>query len=159
MTFAPMTQPQVPQDAPAYDRPGWVPPPPYPPYPPYPVGGTYAPQSYAPPAPVHYAPYGFHPPYPYAPPMPRRTSPDAAISLIAGVAAWVFVPLLGAVIAVVFGVRARRQIREARGTLDGAGMATVGLVLGGLQLVGFALLILMGVLALAVGFGMFVGSR
>lgn len=145
MTFAPPPVP-MPQDAPAYDRPGWVPPPPY----------LHAPPG-GPAAPHPYALYGFHPPY--APPVVRRTSPDAAISLIAGVAGWLFVPFLGAVVAVVFGVRARRRIREAHGLLDGEGIATVGLVLGGLQLVGFALLVFAGLLALAVGVGMFIGSR
>ena len=151
MTFAPLPQPNMPQDAPAYDRPGWVPP-----YPQYPSGSPAVPHLSAPPAPP-FAPYGFSP-Y-HAPPVVRRTSPDATISLIAGIAAWMFVPFLGAVIAVIFGVRARRQIREARGLLDGEGMATVGLVLGGLQLVGFALIVFAGLLALVVGFGMLMGAH
>ncbi|GAB4498424.1 MAG: hypothetical protein OHK0052_11750 [Anaerolineales bacterium] len=64
-------------------------------------------------------------PYPTA-----ATSPAAIISLIAGIASWFIAPLLGAIIAIVSGHLARREIRSSNGNLTGDGLAVAGLVLG-----------------------------
>jgi len=64
---------------------------------------------------------------------PERSS-LALISLIAGIATWVLLPVIGAIVAVITGHRARREIRDSMEQLTGNGMATVGLVLGYLQL-------------------------
>ncbi len=58
----------------------------------------------------------------------------AIISLVAGVLSWVMLPLIGAVVAVVCGHLARKEIRESGGRLAGQGMATAGLVLGYIQI-------------------------
>jgi hypothetical protein len=81
-------------------------------------------------------PYG---PAGYGYPPPRRTNVLAVISLVAGIASWVLVPLVGAVGAVVTGHIAMRQIR--RTGEDGNGMAIAGLVLGYLNIL-FSLLML-----------------
>lgn len=146
-----------PQDAPDFGRPGWVPPA-YPAHPAHPPTTHDAAQYPATPAPAPgfvYHPYAR--PY-FAPPVPR-TCTDATISLIAGAAAWLFVPLLGAVIAVVFGIRARRQIRAAGGTLDGDGMALVGLILGWTQIVLMLALTALLLLVAAFGLGMRFATR
>ncbi len=75
----------------------------------------------------------YYPP-PYQPPMVVQSSSMATISLITGIAAWVILPVIGAVIAVLTGHMARREIAASRGTMGGGGQATAGLVLGYIQL-------------------------
>lgn len=60
-----------------------------------------------------------------------RTSGLAVASLVFGVLSWCALPVLGAILAIVLGHAARNEIRRALpGTVDGDGMALVGLVLG-----------------------------
>ncbi len=65
-----------------------------------------------------------------------RTSGLAVASLVFGVLSWCALPVLGAILAIVLGHSARGEIRRALpGTVDGDGMALVGLVLGWAHLV------------------------
>ena len=64
-----------------------------------------------------------------------ETSTLAAISLISGILAWFFLPLVGAVIAIITGHMAKSEIRKNPVYLSGDGLATAGLVLGYAQLV------------------------
>ncbi|MFQ3662866.1 MAG: DUF4190 domain-containing protein [Chloroflexaceae bacterium] len=64
----------------------------------------------------------------------------AIISLVAGILAWAVVPIIGAMVAVVCGHIARKQIRESGGQLSGQGLALAGLILGYTQLALGALL-------------------
>ena len=60
-----------------------------------------------------------------------RTSGTAVASLVFGVLAWVMLPFIGAVLAVVLGHVARGEIRRAApGSVQGDGMALAGMVLG-----------------------------
>lgn len=90
-----------------------------------------APQSYAPP-PVY-------PPQMYgqqaAAAVVAPTCTTATVSLISGIVAWFALPIIGAIVAIVAGHMAKREIRDAGGQLGGDGMATAGLVLGYLQIV------------------------
>ena len=65
-----------------------------------------------------------------SPPALPQTSSSALISLIAGIASWFILPVLGAIVAVIAGHMAKKDIRNSMGHLTGDGMATVGLVLG-----------------------------
>ncbi|MFD0726291.1 DUF4190 domain-containing protein [Lysobacter brunescens] len=65
----------------------------------------------------------------------RKTSTLAIISLVAGICGWTVLPLLGTIAAIITGHMARGEIRRSGGTLDGDGMAMIGLVLGWLQVV------------------------
>jgi hypothetical protein len=83
-----------------------------------------------------------------------RTSSLAVVSLIFGILAYVFLPGIGALIAVVCGHSARSEIRRAPpGSLDGDGLALAGLILGWIQLaltviaIGVFLLFIAGVIA------------
>lgn len=83
-----------------------------------------------------------------------RTSSLAIVSLIFGILAWVFLPFVGALIAVICGHSARSEIRRAPpGTIDGDGLALAGLILGWIQLafsvvaVAFVILIAIGAIA------------
>lgn len=83
-----------------------------------------------------------------------RTSSLAVVSLIFGILAYVFLPGVGALVAVICGHSARSEIRRAPpGTIEGDGLALAGLVLGWIQLagviiaIGLAILILIGVVA------------
>lgn len=73
-----------------------------------------------------------------------RTNSLAVASLIAGIAAWVVCPLLGAVLAIIFGHIARGQIKTSGEA--GGGLALAGLILGyahlALGVLGFILVIL-----------------
>lgn len=70
----------------------------------------------------------------YTPQPMAQTSTLAIVSLVSGIVSWFLLPLIGAVIAVITGHMARREIRESMGAMTGDGMALVGLILGYLQL-------------------------
>lgn len=59
-----------------------------------------------------------------------KTSPLAITSLVTGLLGWTLMPVLGSLVAIVTGHMARSEIRRSGGTLDGDGMALVGLALG-----------------------------
>jgi len=63
----------------------------------------------------------------------RVTPPNSTLavaSMILGILGWTFLPLLGAIIAVITGHMAKNEIKNSRGQLSGDGMATAGLLLG-----------------------------
>ena len=78
---------------------------------------------------------------------PTKTSGKAIASLIAGIIGWILLPYIGAFVAIYYGHKAKREIRESEGTLTGDGLATVGLVLGYSVLVvgALAICIILGV--------------
>lgn len=84
---------------------------------------------------------------------PARSSSWAIVSLICGILAWLGVFGLGGLLAVIFGHIAKKEIRESNGMVSGDGLATVGLILGyvniAISLIGVCLGILFfaGVLA------------
>jgi len=66
---------------------------------------------------------------------PRSTCTLAVVSLCFGIAAWTVLPFIGAIVAVICGHLARRDIRQTVSEpLDGDGLAVTGLVLGYAQL-------------------------
>ena len=80
-------------------------------------------------------------------PAPAPTSTAAIVSLSFGIAGWVLLPLLAAIVAIVAGHMARAEIRRSQGALQGDGLAIAGLILG----YGNLLLMLAVVLMIAVG--------
>jgi len=89
-----------------------------------------------------YQDYRETPPPGYA----QQTSSLAIVSLVAGIVSYFFLPVIGAITAIITGGIAKRQIRESNGRLTGRGMATWGVILGwiniGLGLVVGCLIIL-----------------
>jgi hypothetical protein len=83
--------------------------------------------------------------------MPAATSSLAIGSMIAGILSWVMIPILAAIVAVVLGHMARREVRDSRGHLTGDGMALVGMVLGYIQLGLVAIAILVAIFFVIVG--------
>jgi hypothetical protein len=79
-----------------------------------------------------------------------RTSSFAIMALILGIVAWIFLPFIAAIGAIITGHMGRREIRASQGQLSGAGMATAGLILGyiniALSLVAFCLVLFLVVL-------------
>lgn len=73
----------------------------------------------------------------------QRTNPLALASLVAGVLAWIVAPIIGSLVAVVTGHIALKQLRTYGGE-DGQGLAYVGLALGYVNIIGFALILVMG---------------
>ena len=59
-----------------------------------------------------------------------KTSGLAVASLVLGICGFLCVPLIGSVLAIVFGVISRKNIKQSEGRLGGAGLATAGLALG-----------------------------
>ena len=70
----------------------------------------------------------------YGPAAVAQTSGKAVFSLIAGIASWSFCPGLASILAVITGHMAKGEIRRSGGYLTGDGLATVGLVLGYLNI-------------------------
>ncbi|MDI6829730.1 MAG: DUF4190 domain-containing protein [Actinomycetota bacterium] len=98
--------------------PGAVAPPPGPP-PPCPSPYPYRPGS----------PYW--PAYPCQPPYrPRRMDEAAVISLVCALASFVILPFFPAVAAIALGFVSRQRIREGGGSLEGAGLALAGIIVG-----------------------------
>ena len=90
---------------------------------------------------------------PFQPGVPARDSPMAVVSLASGILCWFALPFIGAVVAVVTGVSARREIRASQGAVGGWTMATVGLWLGVAHLILVALLVLLAVGLILAGVG------
>lgn len=84
-------------------------------------------------------PQGVLPPAVYVEAVPNSNS--ATVSLIFGILSWFLLPLIGAIVAIVAGHMARREIRDSGGRISGSGMATAGLILGYVHL---ALLVIAG---------------
>jgi hypothetical protein len=84
----------------------------------------------------------------------QQSSSLAVISLIAGIASFIFLPLIGAIAAIITGNMAKKEIRQSVGRMTGLGMAKWGVILGwvnlGLSVVGacLALLSILGVATL-----------
>lgn len=84
------------------------------------------------------------PPRPSAPVRATQTSGLAIASLVSGIVGWTILPFVGSILAIILGYMARNEIRQRPGELEGAGLATAGLVLGwiavGLTVVALCLL-------------------
>jgi hypothetical protein len=90
---------------------------------------------------------------PYMPlPQATRTSSLAIVSLIMGIITWFLFPIIAAIVAVITGHMAKKEIRESAGMVTGNDMATAGLILGYIQLgLGiFACLVVAGLVAAGV---------
>lgn len=115
--------------------------------------GTYGEASPPPgqaPGPPGYAPYGQPPPYGgyggYAPPV--QTSGKATGALVASILSFVVCPVIPAIVGLVLGGQAKKEIAASEGRLTGLGLVTasriisvINLVLSVLAIVGIALLI------------------
>ena len=85
----------------------------------------------------------------YQPTQPMQKDNGLAIaSLICGIAAYIVIPFLGALAAIIMGHIALSQIKDSNGLLKGKGMATAGLVLGYVQ-IGLGVLVVVILIALA----------
>jgi hypothetical protein len=67
----------------------------------------------------------------YPPIMPPQTNSLAIISLISSILSWVFVPVIGGIVGVVLGIKARNDIKASNGTQTGDGLALAGIIVGG----------------------------
>jgi hypothetical protein len=76
----------------------------------------------------------------------KSTSQSAVLCLIAGLASWSFLPFIGAVLAIIFGRKAKQEIKASNGTLSGLTMVTIGQAAGFVQLALAALSVLGSIL-------------
>ncbi len=65
----------------------------------------------------------------------RKTNTLAVISLVSGLLAWVVIPVIGSVTAIICGHLARSEIRGAPDRYEGDMLAVIGLILGWAQVV------------------------
>jgi hypothetical protein len=65
---------------------------------------------------------------------PPPTDGMAVAALVAGIGGWFICPIIGGVLAVIFGYMARKNIADSRGALTGDSFATAGIILGFIQL-------------------------
>ena len=82
----------------------------------------------------------------------RQTSSLAVVSLVSGILAWILVPFIGSLVAIITGHMARSEIRNAPERFEGDGLAIGGLILGYVQL-GLAMLGILFILAIILFFG------
>lgn len=75
----------------------------------------------------------------------RQTSTLAVVSLVFGLLAWTFVPILGAIVAIITGHLARGEIRRDPERMEGDGLALAGLILGYLSLL-MAVIVIMALI-------------
>jgi hypothetical protein len=66
----------------------------------------------------------------YAEPETPSTSGLAVASLILSIVGWFVLPVVGHVLAIIFGHMAKNEIAQSDGQLTGDSLATVGLILG-----------------------------
>jgi hypothetical protein len=97
------------------------------------------------PAVPSYLPQGTLPNTPPLPVLPNSNS--AMISLAFGIISYFVLPIIGAIVAIVAGHMARKEIRESGGRVAGSGMATAGLILGYVH-IGLIVLVACGFIAL-----------
>ena len=64
-----------------------------------------------------------------------KRSNQADYSLIAGIFGLTFIPFIGSLLAVWFGIKARREIEASEGRMKGGGAATAGLIMGWLGVI------------------------
>ena len=60
----------------------------------------------------------------------QTTNVKAIVALVAGIVGVVFVPLVGSIVALVFGYLAKREIDDSEGRQDGRSQAISAIVLG-----------------------------
>lgn len=82
----------------------------------------------------------------------RQTSTLAVVSLVSGILAWIVIPFIGSIVAIITGHMARAEIKREPERFEGDGLAIGGLILGYVQLA-LALLGLLFVLAIILFFG------
>jgi hypothetical protein len=93
------------------------------------------------------------PPMPYA----KKDSALAIVSLVSGLLSWTFLPFIAAIVAIVTGHLAKKEIRDSGGMTGGDGMALAGLILGYVQ-VGLILLAIIVIVAIIYAFSPAWGS-
>ena len=84
----------------------------------------------------------------------QQTSSLAVISLIAGIASFFIVPILGALAAIITGNMAKKEIRQSAGRYSGMAMAKWGTILGWINI---AVGLIVGCLVLLAVLGVFAG--
>lgn len=112
--------------------------------------------QYPPQYPGQWPPPPGGPPYPYGPPpgpVVERPSGLAIASLIMGLLTLPFGWMLGlpAILAIVFGRRAKRDIAVSGGALGGRGMATAGQILGVLAILPYLVILALIIVGALVG--------
>ena len=77
----------------------------------------------------------------------------AIISMVAGIAGFVALPLIGQIAAIICGHLALNEIKNSQGRIGGKGFATAGLILGYIGL-GLAALFVLSIILVVVIYGM-----
>jgi hypothetical protein len=93
-------------------------------------------------------------PVPQSAPSVVHTSGLAIASLVMGIAGWTLLPVIGSILAIIFGYMARNEIRQRPDEVEGEGLAVAGLVLGWIM-VGLSVVVLcLGAVGMCFFFGL-----
>jgi quinol-cytochrome oxidoreductase complex cytochrome b subunit len=112
------------------DQPGWTQP-------------AYGPPAYGPPA---YGQQPGYPPYPqYGYSAPKENDGSAIAALIASILAWVFCPIVPAVVALFLASAADRSIAASGGRKSGTGMAKAARIISWANIAFFVVLAVAGI--------------
>ncbi len=87
------------------------------------------------------------------PAYPTQTSTLAIVSMIFGILGWVGVLGIGPIIAIICGHMAKSEIARNQGRITGGGLATAGLVLGYINLVGTVVVVCIAIVLPLLGIG------
>lgn len=98
------------------------------------------------------------PQQPYYPAAPTRTSTWAIISLVGGILGWLGLFGLGGLVGVICGHVAKNEIKNGGGTVTGGGMATAGLILGYINVIGVILAIILSIVLPLLGIALCGGA-
>lgn len=77
-----------------------------------------------------------------------RNSGFAVASLVLGIVGLTICPLIGAILALIFGLFGKGDIKQSRGAVKGSGMATAGIILG---IIGIAAPVIFAAVAIPLG--------
>jgi len=104
------------------------------------------------PPPTGFGPLGrTQPPiYPHTPYQYSKTDSYAIASLIAGIVSFFICGFVGGILAIIFGKIAQRNITESGGALTGEQYATIGIVLGWINVVLYLVFIMTWIIIVAV---------
>ncbi len=98
------------------------------------------------------------PQQPYYPPAPTQTSTWAIISLVGGILGWLGFFGIGGLVAIICGHVAKNEIKKSGGTVTGGGMATAGLILGYINVIGTIIAIILAIVLPLMGIALCGGA-
>lgn len=81
-----------------------------------------------------------------------KTNTMPVVSLVFSIMGWTALPLIGSIVAIITGYKARKEIQQSGGVDEGDGLATAGIILGWIPitilLLGFFAFVLLALISM-----------